>query len=91
MTSPEIFKKRDFLWDKNIIEWKIRSLGPGLLCKQTLAIGGGLKPKVNVFKMCYILLWRRGEEAIVTPTYHRRRSGGGVPNRLRLWAIFWKE
>ena len=42
-----------FLWDKNILEWKIRSLVPGLARKQDVAKGGGLEPKVNVFK--YVL------------------------------------
>ena len=27
MMSSKIFKRRDFLWDKNTLEWKIRSLG----------------------------------------------------------------
>ena len=50
-TSSEIFRRRDFLWNKNILEWKIRSLGPGLVRKQDVAKGGGLEPKVNVFKI----------------------------------------
>ena len=50
MTSSEIFKRRDFLWNKNILEWKIRSLGTGLARKQDVAKGVGVKPKVNVFK-----------------------------------------
>ena len=53
MTSSKFFKRRDVLWDKNILEWKIRSLGPGLARKQDVAKGGGLKPKVNVFE--YVL------------------------------------
>ena len=38
------------LWDENILEWKIRSLRPGLARKQDVAKGGGLEPKVNVYK-----------------------------------------
>ena len=41
------------MWDKNILEWKIRSLGPGLVRKQDVAKGEGLEPKVNIFK--YVL------------------------------------
>ena len=51
-TSSKIFKRSDFLWDKNISESKIRSLGPGLVRKQDVAKGGRLDPKVNVFKIC---------------------------------------
>ena len=59
MTLSEIFKKRDILWDKSILEWKIRSLGPALVLKQDVAKGGGLKPKVNVFKIC-VKIYRGG-------------------------------
>ena len=52
MTSSKIFKWRGLLWDKYILEWKIRSLGPGLARKQDVA-KGGLEPKVDVFK--YVL------------------------------------
>ena len=54
MTPSKIFKRRDFLWDKNILEWKIRSLEPGLERKQDFAIAKeeGLEPKVYVFKIC---------------------------------------
>ena len=52
MTSSEIFKWRDFLWDKNVLERKIKSLGPGLVRKHKIAKRGGLEPKVNVFKIC---------------------------------------
>ena len=51
MTSSEIFTRRDILWDKDILEWKIRSLGFGLVRKQDVAKGGGLEPKVYLFKV----------------------------------------
>ena len=51
MTSSEIFTRRDFLWDKDILEWKIRSLGFRLVRKQDVAKGGGLEPKVYLFKV----------------------------------------
>ena len=47
MTSTEIFKKREIFWDKNILEWKIRSLRSGLVRKKDVAKRGGLEPKVN--------------------------------------------
>ena len=42
---------RDFLWDKNILEWKIRILAAGLVRKQDVCKEGGLKPKADVFKV----------------------------------------
>ena len=41
MTSSEILKRKLFIWDKNILEKKIRNLGPGLGRKQDVAKGGG--------------------------------------------------
>ena len=37
---------------QNILEWKIRSLGPGLIGKLDVASGEELELKVNVFKTC---------------------------------------
>ena len=45
------FLKKEFLWDRNILEWKIRSLGPGLVRKQDVCKRVGLELKVNVFKI----------------------------------------
>ena len=39
--------------NKNILEWKIRSLGSGLMGKQDVAKRGRLEPKVNVFKISF--------------------------------------
>ena len=36
---------------EDILEWKIRSLGPGLVRKQHVAKRVGLEPKVNVFNV----------------------------------------
>ena len=52
MTSSVIFKRRGISWDKNILESKIRSLGPQLVRKQDGDKDGGLGPKINVFKIC---------------------------------------
>ena len=39
--------------------------GAGLARKQDVAKGGGLEPKVDVFKIC-VKLWGRGEETNAT-------------------------
>ena len=75
MTPSEIFKSRDFLWDKNTVEWKIRSLGPWLVLQQDVAQVRGLEPKVNVFEIC-VKLWGRGEETNATQAHHRLWSWG---------------
>ena len=41
MMSSETFKGEDFIWDKNILQWKIRSLEPGLVRKLDVAKEGG--------------------------------------------------
>ena len=38
------------MWDKNILKWKIRSLGSGLARKQDVGKGVVVEPKVKVFK-----------------------------------------
>ena len=78
MTSSQILKNRDFLWDKNTLEWKIRSLWPKLVRKQNLAKGGRLEPKVNVFKIV-VKLWRRDEQTNVTQTITDGGLGTGSP------------
>ena len=55
--------------------------------KQNIAKGGGLEPKVKVFKIC-VKLWRRGEVTNITQIYPRRESAGGVPSRRRPLSIF---
>ena len=65
MTSLKIFKRRDFLWDKNTIKWKTKSMWLGLVRKQDVAKAGRIKPKINVFKIC-VKLWRHGEETNVS-------------------------
>ena len=50
MMPPEIFKKGNFLWDKDIVKLKIRSRGLALGLNQDLAKGRGLKPKVKLQK-----------------------------------------
>ena len=59
------FLKERFLWDKIILEWKIRRLALRWVGKKNFAKGGGLEPKVNVLKIC-VKLRRRGEETNVT-------------------------
>ena len=46
ITLSEIFKERDFLWDK---ERKIRSWWSGLARNQDFAKGEGLEPQVKSF------------------------------------------
>ena len=78
MTSSQILKNGDFLWDKNTLEWKIGSLWPRLVRKQDLAKGGRLEPKVNVFKIG-VKLWRRDEQTYVTQTITDGGLGTGSP------------
>ena len=94
MTSLEILKQRGFLWDQIILEWKIRSLGPGLTREQNVVKGGGVKPKVNVIKYVLNFLWRRYKETIVPQTYHRWGLGAGSPAAEafgRFFRNFWKN
>ena len=67
---------------------RMKDQKPGLVRKQYVAKGEGLKPKVNVFIIC-VKFWRRGEETNVTQTHHRRGSEGGDPTSWRLWVIFF--
>ena len=76
MTSLEIFKRRDFLWDKNILEWKIRNVGLDLVRKQDVAKGGELEPKTNVFKIC-VKFYCGG--AVKKLMYHRGYLRAGPP------------
>ena len=41
------FQKRDFLWDKDIVNGGSEVSGPGLACNVNFAHGKGLKPKVK--------------------------------------------
>ena len=41
------FQKRNFLWDKHFLKWKVRSRGLVLALNQDFAKGGGCKPKVK--------------------------------------------
>ena len=65
MTSSKIFKRRDFLWDKNTLEWKIRSLGSELERKHNVAKRKDLNQKLKLLEIC-VKLWRFGEETYVT-------------------------
>ena len=50
----KFFQKEEFFWDKNTLEWKIRSVGLGLMRQQDVAKRGGLEPKVIMFSK-YVL------------------------------------
>ena len=53
MTSSETFKRGDFLWDKNILEWKLRNLiGAWVNALTGCCYRGELEPRTNVFKIC---------------------------------------
>ena len=43
----KVFRKRNCLLDKDIVEWKIRSRGQCLALKQDFAQGKGLERKVK--------------------------------------------
>ena len=47
MTLSKFFEKRNFLWDKDIVKWRIRSRGLGLACNLDFAKEKGLEPKVK--------------------------------------------
>ena len=71
--SHQKFSKEEFLWDKDIVEWKIRSRGLVWHLTESFLKGEGLKQKLQM-KIWFI------------QTYHRRGSGDEAPSR---WAIFW--
>ena len=81
------FQKEGLLLDKNILEWKIRSLGHRLVRKQDVTKRGGLELKVNIFKIC-IKFCCGG--AVMELTCHRWGSWGGALSHRRLSAIFRK-
>ena len=88
------FLKRNFLWGKDIIKWKIwsRSL---LVLNQGFGKGRGRK---LVVKKCKYLTFKTYWVSYCTKTYHWGGSGGGAPSRRWLlgsvgkapsrWAIF---
>ena len=41
----------NFLWDKDIVDWKTRSRGQCMAHNQDIAIGGGLNPILQVLKI----------------------------------------
>ena len=43
----KIFRKRNFLWDKDIMEWKIMKLGPSWHLTRTLPKEEGLQQKLK--------------------------------------------
>ena len=66
------FQMEGLFWDKNTLEWMVRSLGLRFVLKQDVAEGRGFEPKVNVFEIC-VKLWRRGEKTNAT---HAITDGG---------------
>ena len=46
-TLSKFFKKRIFLWEKDILKLRIGSPGPELACNLDFAKGKGLEPKVK--------------------------------------------
>ena len=56
MTSSEISKKKNLLWGKDIVEWKIRSCGLVWLCRRILLEEKGLN---ETSKSDNVLLGRR--------------------------------
>ena len=49
MTSSIFFKKRDFLQNKDTVEWRFKKPGPGLACNLGFAKEKGLELKVKRF------------------------------------------
>ena len=75
MMSSEIFKKREFLWDK---ERNIRSWESGLARNQNFVKGEGLELQVIKFYN-HIKIRRHGEQISATQTCHRRGLGAEPP------------
>ena len=68
------FSKENFLWDKDIVDWKIRNRGLCLAYNQDFATGKELNPKVKSE------IGKRREQTSVSETYHKRGYGGGAPS-----------
>ena len=49
MTTSNFFEKKDFLWDKDIIEWRIRSWGLGWYGTWSLLKDEALNQKLKRF------------------------------------------
>ena len=81
MMSSEIFKKMDFLWDK---ERKIRSCGSGLARNHYFAKREGLQTQVKKFYK-YIKIGIRDKQISATQTYNIWGPGGVAPCHWRLW------
>ena len=70
MSLSNFFEKRDFLWDKDTLEWKTRNSGPVLACNLDFAKEKGLEPKVKISKI--VKIRKRGVHISLTQTFYRR-------------------
>ena len=69
-------EKQGLFMGQKYLRMEDQKPGPRLVGKQGVAKEGGLKPKVNVFKIG-IKLWRRGEEINVIQTITHGDLGTG--------------
>ena len=75
ITLSKFFEKRDFLWDKDIVKWRIRSRGLGWHVIWILLKENDLNQKLKKISKI-VQVGRRGEQACLTQTYYRLRNGG---------------
>ena len=75
------FRKSNFLWGKDIVEWKIWSRSLMALCQDF----GKERGRKLIVKKCKSLTWKTCWVSWCTQTYQRRGSGGRAPSRRWLW------
>ena len=80
---------------QSILEWKIRSLGLGLVHKQDIAKGRGLELKVNVFKICVKFYCGGAVKKLMYQQTEGWRRGHQPPEAmadfLKIFVIFEKQ
>ena len=64
MTSSKIFEKKEFLWDKDIAKWRIRSRGLSWHGSWILPMGKDLTTSKKISKI--VQIGRRGEQTRLT-------------------------
>ena len=71
MTISNFFEKMDFLWDKDIVKWRIRSRGLSWHVTWILLKGNDLNQKLKI-----VQVGRHDEQTCLTQTYHKLEYGG---------------
>ena len=83
------FQKRNFLWDKVVVKWKIGRWGLVLVLNQDFAKGGGLKPKSKTAKMSKV----RGTSSklVLLKCIPNGDLGAKPPVAGRFFVIVWEK